>query len=82
MYMLAPSAVRLIALALIAALAIVEHLRLANWVRVHAGGTRRALVALILPGVGAFLAWRGGAKVRAIAYVSLVIGYFVVRALS
>lgn len=71
---LSPAVVRLAALAVCAALLLIEHMRLALGAARVEGALRGAL-ALVLPGLGAVMAWRRGARAGPIAYVVLTLAY-------
>jgi hypothetical protein len=72
------SAFRLVALALVAALWGVEHLRLARAARRELRPPPWA-AAWLVPGVGAVSAWRRGARSSAVLHAALAVAYLALR---
>jgi hypothetical protein len=69
---------RLLALALCASVFVIEHLRLALRAR-RGGSAGRLALALVVPGVGAVLAWQQGRRVAPAFYVALGVAYLALR---
>lgn len=76
---LLPAVLRLLAISAIAAVAALVHATLAWRARSHGRG--RTLAAWLVPGVGAVLAWQGGARGLPVAYALLLAAYVALRAL-
>ena len=72
---LVPSLYRLIAVSALASVLLVLHVKLA-W-RTRRDGPRFIVPAWLVPGAGAFFAWRKGERIQPISYVTTLVAYLV-----